>query len=194
MIFASPRDRNRNHVNLTENVPQTMNSARANLDTNIPQHDLRFINRLSMNTENVDADLNDPLNENNENSQFDQIPTERGNNEFLMSNNFMNNSGTNLLSFSNLERKNLPQIPPIPQTIHSKRSISDQDTIKSKTSICKICLSEEEDPINDPLITPCKCDGTMRYLHINCLKEWIKSKCRSAESENCKTYVWENLF
>lgn len=34
----------------------------------------------------------------------------------------------------------------------------------------------------------------MRYLHLNCLKEWIKSKCHIIENENCKTYIWENLF
>lgn len=34
----------------------------------------------------------------------------------------------------------------------------------------------------------------MRYLHINCLKEWIKSKCHTVENDNNKTYIWENLF
>lgn len=41
--------------------------------------------------------------------------------------------------------------------------------------ICRICLSEETDP-KDPLFTPCKCDGTMKYIHLNCLQEWLSSK------------------
>lgn len=34
----------------------------------------------------------------------------------------------------------------------------------------------------------------MKYLHLNCLKEWIRSKCRITENDDCKTYVWDNLF
>lgn len=35
-------------------------------------------------------------------------------------------------------------------------------------SICRICLD------NDPkyMIQPCKCDGTMKYVHSTCLKQW----------------------
>ena len=45
----------------------------------------------------------------------------------------------------------------------------------SESQVCRICLcstSSEE----DPLISPCKCAGTMSKIHINCLKEWIRNK------------------
>ena len=44
--------------------------------------------------------------------------------------------------------------------------------------ICRICYSEE-DPINDidnPFVEPCQCSGSVKYVHLNCLKEWIHTK------------------
>lgn len=37
-------------------------------------------------------------------------------------------------------------------------------TIKS----CRICLGEENEFENE-LINPCKCAGTMKYIHVKCL-------------------------
>ena len=33
---------------------------------------------------------------------------------------------------------------------------------------CRICLDNYCAP-DDPLINPCKCAGTMRYIHVECL-------------------------
>lgn len=35
---------------------------------------------------------------------------------------------------------------------------------------CRICLEEEENI--DLLISPCRCSGTSKYVHIDCLKTW----------------------
>jgi len=38
---------------------------------------------------------------------------------------------------------------------------------KSRTNyICRVCLSEENDVELNPLIHPCNCSGTMRYIHL----------------------------
>ena len=36
---------------------------------------------------------------------------------------------------------------------------------------CRICLDDLDD-VNNPFITPCKCDGSMKFIHLNCLREW----------------------
>lgn len=43
---------------------------------------------------------------------------------------------------------------------------------------CRICLGDDSDDQNNenPLVSPCKCMGSMTYIHINCLKEWLNSK------------------
>ena len=46
--------------------------------------------------------------------------------------------------------------------------------IKVKKNICRICYNEEEEETN-PLIQPCQCSGTMKYIHYKCLKQWIKT-------------------
>lgn len=45
-----------------------------------------------------------------------------------------------------------------------------QDEADQGNNQCRICLYETTSK-TDPLINPCKCAGTMKYVHINCLKE-----------------------
>ncbi|XP_032874083.1 E3 ubiquitin-protein ligase MARCHF1 isoform X1 [Amblyraja radiata] len=39
--------------------------------------------------------------------------------------------------------------------------------------VCRICHCEGDD--DSPLITPCRCIGTLRFVHQACLHQWIKS-------------------
>ncbi|XP_032874093.1 E3 ubiquitin-protein ligase MARCHF1 isoform X2 [Amblyraja radiata] len=43
----------------------------------------------------------------------------------------------------------------------------------STQDICRICHCEGDD--DSPLITPCRCIGTLRFVHQACLHQWIKS-------------------
>ena len=38
---------------------------------------------------------------------------------------------------------------------------------------CKICWSNEQTKEN-PLLNSCKCDGSVRFIHYECLKYWLK--------------------
>ena len=51
--------------------------------------------------------------------------------------------------------------------------------------LCRICLSEEHIKEN-PLIHPCNCDGTMKYIHLQCLRLLIQSKIKKTENDSCK--------
>jgi len=57
---------------------------------------------------------------------------------------------------------------------------------------CRICLDEADSPEN-PFITPCKCDGSMKYIHLTCLREWLDSKRVSQKLEGVYSYYWEEL-
>ena len=53
---------------------------------------------------------------------------------------------------------------------------------------CRICFESETD--SNPLIFPCKCSGSMKYIHEACLKIWLLSQDKdlnSAECDICKT-------
>ena len=58
--------------------------------------------------------------------------------------------------------------------------------------ICRICLSEEELPDHE-LITPCKCMGSMRYIGLSCLKEWLAGKRHCKETPIVNSYIWKSL-
>ena len=60
--------------------------------------------------------------------------------------------------------------------------------------VCRICLDEEEDfKSGNPFITPCKCTGSMKYIHVKCLREWTDSKRQLQEGTGITSYYWENL-
>mmetsp|Transcript_53189 Transcript_53189/g.84604 ORF Transcript_53189/g.84604 Transcript_53189/m.84604 type:complete len:428 (+) Transcript_53189:43-1326(+) len=51
------------------------------------------------------------------------------------------------------------------------------------TTMCRICLLEGpgEDG-NDPLITPCECKGSIEYVHLGCLRHWIRGRLNFPET------------
>ena len=60
--------------------------------------------------------------------------------------------------------------------------------------VCRICLEDEEDfQSGNPFITPCKCMGSMKYIHLKCLREWTDSKKQFLEQDGIVSYYWENL-
>lgn len=57
-------------------------------------------------------------------------------------------------------------------------------TEQSDEAVCRICWgTEQEDNANaksddepNPLISPCKCTGTMGQIHLKCLRSWLETK------------------
>ena len=49
----------------------------------------------------------------------------------------------------------------------------EKNVINSKDRVCRICYSGDTDEEN-PLIHPCSCTGSLKYIHFNCLKYWIE--------------------
>jgi hypothetical protein len=58
-------------------------------------------------------------------------------------------------------------------------------------NVCKICLSEDE-PEN-PLICPCACIGSVRYIHVKCIQEWLESKKHKKMTQFVNSYIWRGL-
>ena len=78
--------------------------------------------------------------------------------------------------------------------ITQKKILKNSETITEKNNnpICRICLSEEYEE-NNPLIHPCNCDGTMKYIHLQCLRLLIQSKIKKTETESCKVFTFKTL-
>ena len=58
---------------------------------------------------------------------------------------------------------------------------------------CKICCCTESDTVN-PLISPCKCIGSMKYIHLECLRKWLQSKITSRSSGSVTSYFWSDFI
>jgi len=58
------------------------------------------------------------------------------------------------------------------------RASSLNNSHKHDVPTCYMCFDEEDSPSN-PMITPCKCLGDTRYVHVDCLRKW-----HTAEADN----------
>ena len=58
-----------------------------------------------------------------------------------------------------------------------------------KNKICRICYDDSSN-MKNPLINPCKCKGTMKYIHYNCLLNWMKNKIEKPNDKyNINQYI-----
>lgn len=49
------------------------------------------------------------------------------------------------------------------------------DCQKNPDIQCKVCW-DTTSTVENPLLNSCKCDGSVRYIHYECLKMWLKQK------------------
>jgi hypothetical protein len=58
-------------------------------------------------------------------------------------------------------------------------------------NLCRICWEPERDATNDPLISPCLCSGTQKYIHAMCLQTWrMMQPFRAHQCDVCH-YVFQ---
>ncbi|KAK1881628.1 putative E3 ubiquitin-protein ligase MARCH10 [Dissostichus eleginoides] len=55
------------------------------------------------------------------------------------------------------------------------KRLSDESTEEEEEDQCRICHGVNTSPEN-PLVSPCKCRGSVHYLHLDCLKQWTRSR------------------
>ncbi|XP_075789608.1 E3 ubiquitin-protein ligase MARCHF7 isoform X7 [Pelodiscus sinensis] len=80
-----------------------------------------------------------------------------------------------------------------------KESLLLEDTEEEEGDLCRICQMSSTSPTN-LLIEPCKCTGSLQYVHQECMKKWLQSKINSGSSleavttcELCKEKLHLNL-
>ncbi|KAM9477833.1 E3 ubiquitin-protein ligase MARCHF8 isoform 2-T2 [Clarias gariepinus] len=60
-----------------------------------------------------------------------------------------------------------------PTSVNTPIGFSRTSVTPSNQDICRICHCEGDE--DSPLITPCHCTGSLRFVHQACLQQWIKS-------------------
>jgi hypothetical protein len=67
------------------------------------------------------------------------------------------------------------------------------ETPECEGCACRVCYSEVNTD-DDPLISVCKCNGSLKYLHLRCLQTWINVRGTVRQSHTSSTYTWDRLF
>ena len=78
--------------------------------------------------------------------------------------------------------------------INNNSGFSSQNPPSSKTSkpSCRICFLSYSNEEN-PLISPCKYNGSMKNIHYLCLKKCIETKIIKKTENNFKSYSWKSF-
>ncbi len=160
-----------NNESISNNISEEYtNNINENKDNNMLIDKKKYENCLSINN----------MYSNNESKKISQGET-MINKETI--NNEINDSYDDYLEKSKLNNK--------------KRKINLRMVKKTKISLnkkfikkCRICYSEEEDSILNPLIQPCSCSGSLKYIHYYCLLHWLSSRISIKQF----TFLNENYF
>eukprot|EP00826_Nyctotherus_ovalis_P062347 TRINITY_DN9002_c0_g2_i3.p1 TRINITY_DN9002_c0_g2~~TRINITY_DN9002_c0_g2_i3.p1 ORF type:complete len:239 (-),score=31.04 TRINITY_DN9002_c0_g2_i3:288-1004(-) len=64
---------------------------------------------------------------------------------------------------------------------------------KSNEIKCRICLGDDSTKENPMISSPCKCLGSIKYIHANCLQHWLKSKVSEHKNSFCYSYCWKEF-
>ena len=142
------------------------------------------------------------INENDNKLNDKNIDTENLNNTLLISGSANHSLVLNKYDDINITSKkiNINRNPSFPSEKSEKKNgnaqkIQGQEKIekkveekqnhhKNKNRVCRICYQEEEDDLLNPLIKPCKCSGSMKYIHLKCLLHWLKSRTSNNQIMN----------
>mmetsp|Transcript_7465 Transcript_7465/g.12619 ORF Transcript_7465/g.12619 Transcript_7465/m.12619 type:complete len:123 (-) Transcript_7465:1104-1472(-) len=76
----------------------------------------------------------------------------------------------------------------------SELRLTEQDAASNCTDnnpMCRICFGEQEDEESSPLISPCKCSGSMKFVHLKCLRQWLGRNENKRVAQNVTTYTWK---
>lgn len=65
---------------------------------------------------------------------------------------------------------------------------SERDSVQ-----CRICLGSDIKNLTNPIISPCKCSGSMKLVHLECLRCWIKQRVDIQERPHVTIMSWKSL-
>mmetsp|Transcript_10915 Transcript_10915/g.11058 ORF Transcript_10915/g.11058 Transcript_10915/m.11058 type:complete len:95 (-) Transcript_10915:924-1208(-) len=64
-----------------------------------------------------------------------------------------------------------------------------QSRMSENQSLCRICFSDHHSD-EDPLISPCKCAGSLKHVHLVCLRTWLSRKENVMMTDAVISYSW----
>ena len=71
-----------------------------------------------------------------------------------------------------------------------KNEVSSEEIMKKneesslKIPLCRICYDQEKE--NNSFIHPCRCSGSVKYVHVECMKTWLLSSGEDLNNRACE--------
>lgn len=90
------------------------------------------------------------------------------------------------------ESKNAEEHEPCEVNASPTDIMTCDDVPENKAEVCRICITDEDTKEN-PLFAPCKCTGTMKFIHYECLKYWLNKKLTTSKKEHVFLYSWKTF-
>ena len=145
----------------------------------------------------IKSSQNENLNETKRNSSFDNSEMNIGNNinddiiihnknineNYIDTNNDLIENGAKKINNVNISNKVNIKL----KILYVKLKNINKSHKKYR---CRICFCEGNFEGNNPLISPCKCSGSIKYIHLNCLRKWLTSKITTKNSSNNEIYCY----
>uniref|UniRef100_A0A8C5WC30 RING-type E3 ubiquitin transferase n=1 Tax=Leptobrachium leishanense TaxID=445787 RepID=A0A8C5WC30_9ANUR len=100
---------------------------------------------------------------------------------------------------STTEAKEEEQAKPDPERLKKLKESLLQEDSEEEEDLCRICLMGG-DRAENPLISPCQCTGSLRYVHQECMKRWLLARITAGADldtvrtcEMCKQSIQTDL-
>ena len=161
--------RRNNDSNSNSSISVDYNNSNMNINLNNTINDeLAIYNRFNNSNYNY-IDTNNAL--------LQKTKTKNGNEKYNANINELSEAVNNKLKILYMKLKTLNEKP------------------KFKPFKCRICFCEGSFDGNDPLISPCKCTGSVKYIHLNCFRKWLTSKIvmKTSSNNNIYCYTFKSL-
>jgi len=78
------------------------------------------------------------------------------------------------------------------QELKEARPVLTLDSSQENPGSCRFCWGTDSTKEN-PCIVPCKCTGTVGFIHFDCLKSWLSTKMQKKESEHLVSMYWKTF-
>ena len=79
-----------------------------------------------------------------------------------------------------MDNSNVPPLPSSPNGNHT--SLIDNFPSRSSTppKHCWVCFATDEDDFSACWVSPCRCRGTAKWVHQECLQRWVDEKLQGS--------------
>lgn len=87
-----------------------------------------------------------------------------------------------MLRVRQLVKEGDPQLPEF-SVEENEMTVPPVSEEEAQTVQCRICLLEGTSS-DDPLICPCTCKGSIKYVHVDCLRRWVSGQLNISNTDD----------